>query len=459
MLKLHQIYFRKLIIPFILLFFIVGLIIYYSIKDIYIKQIKEELLYDTKFIFMEIKNLDNIDNLVKKIKQEINIRVTIIKDNGVVLAESDKDKSIMNNHKYRPEIIEARKNLHGYSIRHSHTLNKDLLYVAKKYKKNGNIFYIRVAKEIKPINSEIISMGLKVLGIVILFFAIMFFNIYTLGVSLEKEINKISKFLLKLTKKKRETYITSQFSTEFYNITKLLTKVASILSKIDNKKAKYTNKLKKVNKQKDEIISAISHEFKNPITVINGYSQTLLEDKDIDDEIRNKFLEKIFANGERLSNLIDTLRLSLKLENGKIQTSFENHNIYNIVEESIENLKPIYKDREIKLSGKTNTILKVDKILFSIAILNIIENGLKYSEDEIEIIVEDNYISIKDYGIGIAEKELKNITKKFYRVSGNKWNNSLGLGLSIVVNILNLHNFKLNIESQKNEGSKFIILF
>jgi len=89
----------------------------------------------------------------------------------------------------------------------------------------------------------------------------------------------------------------------------------------------------------------------------------------------------------------------------------------------------------------------------------LIENAIKYSEDKVEVIVENDSITIKDNGIGIDEKELKNITKKFYRISKNSWDNSLGLGLSIVANILNLHKFKLLIKSQTNEGSEFSIKF
>jgi signal transduction histidine kinase len=73
--------------------------------------------------------------------------------------------------------------------------------------------------------------------------------------------------------------------------------------------------------------------------------------------------------------------------------------------------------------------------------------------------VSDKNLEVKDSGIGISEKDLKNITEKFYRVQQQRWNNSLGLGLFLVNKIINLHHFTLNISSKINEGSTFSISF
>ncbi|NQY54213.1 MAG: sensor histidine kinase, partial [Campylobacteraceae bacterium] len=70
-----------------------------------------------------------------------------------------------------------------------------------------------------------------------------------------------------------------------------------------------------------------------------------------------------------------------------------------------------------------------------------------------------NEIIIEDFGIGISEKDINLITSKFYRVSHNTWNNSLGLGLFIVNNIIRIHKFNLEIKSDISIGSKFIIKF
>ena len=243
------------------------------------------------------------------------------------------------------------------------------------------------------------------------------------------------------------------------HITKLLTKVSQILTKKDKQKSKYTTKLQASNQQKDDIISAISHEFKNPIAVINGYSQTLLSDDDLNPNIRKKFLNKIYNNGKKLSDLIDTLRLSIKLDSGKQSMNFSTINLYDIVIDTIENIKLNYPKRETTIKGDKNILIKADPSLFGVVVSNLVENAFKYSEDEVLIIFDNDSLKIIDTGIGISKINLENITNKFYRVHDNSWNNSLGLGLFIVNNIVNLHNFSLEVQSQENEGSTFTVHF
>ena len=299
---------------------------------------------------------------------------------------------------------------------------------------------------------------LFVMGLTFLAFSVAFYIFLSkIMFSLQKEVGKIISFLKNLTKKEKKEYIDSNFSQEFKKITKLLTKISHILIKQEKYRKAYTEKLENANIQKDEIISAISHEFKNPIAVINGYSETLLNDNNMPISLRKKFLAKIHKNGVKLTNLIDTLRLAIKLDENKQKLNFNKVDIYEITKDIIEDVRDSY-DREIKLFGKS-TIIEADKVLIGVAIRNLIENGIKYSENEIVVIVKDNSISIIDRGIGISSNDIDKITQKFYRVSNNSWNNSLGLGLSIVNNIVKLHNFELEIKSQIHKGSEFIIKF
>ena len=108
---------------------------------------------------------------------------------------------------------------------------------------------------------------------------------------------------------------------------------------------------------------------------------------------------------------------------------------------------------------KENVELEVDEALFGVAVKNLIENALKYSEDEVDVMLDAHSLQVRDRGIGIAKKDIEKITSKFYRVSQNGWDNSLGIGLSLVSHIVRVHGFKLDIQSQKLEGSTFSIEF
>ena len=457
MLKFHQIVFRKFLLIFSVLFFVVGSIVYYWTKEFYITQSRDSLLHNIQIISFDIHEISHLDIVAKKIKETLNLRLTIISADGEVLVESHEDKTQMDNHKYREEIMQSNQEDHGYKIRHSKTINKDLLYIAKKYTFNGEVIYIRLAKELQNINEQIFSLGIKTFFVLLVFFGFILSITYKLSAQIEKEMQKIAIFLTTLTKKEKPSYISSELSLEFANITKLLTKVSQILSKKDKRKSKYTAKLQESNDQKDDIISAISHEFKNPIAVINGYSQTLLDDENLNPAIRQKFLSKIYNNGVRLSSLIDTLRLSIKLDSGQQKANFTTVNVYELISDTVEIIQANYRKRQTIIDGDKDLNIKVDQGLFSIVISNLVENAYKYSEDEVFIHFDASSISIVDTGIGISKSNLENITHKFYRVQGNSWNNSLGLGLFLVKNIINLHNFSLEIQSEENKGSTFTI--
>ena len=457
MLSFHQIILRKFVLIFAILFLIVGAIVYYWSKEFYVSQTKDSLLNNIEIISFELQQNSHFDNLAAKIKNSLNLRLTIINENGNVIAESHKDKSKMDNHKYRDEIIQAKQEEYGYKIRHSHTIDKDLLYIAKKYTIDEQVLYLRLAKELNSINEQIFSLGFKVLIVLTLFFITVFVIAFKISKQIEKETLNIVSFLTSLTKKNRSTYINSDFSLEFSHITKLLTKVAMILSKKEKQKSKYTAKLQISNQQKDDIISAISHEFKNPIAVINGYSQTLLDDSEINENIRKKFLTKIYKNGIKLSDLIDTLRLSIKLDSGQQSMNFSTINLYDLVLDTVENIQLNYPRREAFIEGDKAITIKADPSLFSVVVSNLVENAFKYSEDEVLIKFNTKSFSVIDTGIGLSKKNIENITNKFYRVHENSWNNSLGLGLFIVNNIVTLHNFTLKIESVEHKGSTFSV--
>jgi len=458
-LKFHQIILKKILTLFLALFVVVGAIVYYWSYEFYIDETKEALRQDIEILSLQINPQTNFDKLAKEIKEKLDLRLTVIAEDGHIIAESHKDKTTMQNHRYREEIMQARKNGYGSKIRHSQTLDRTLLYIAKKVTLQHKTLFLRLAKEVKGIQEQILNLGLKIFAVILLFLLTLLFATYKIHKELEYEVNKIVNFLKSLTKNKKSTYIKSDYSEEFSYITNLLTKVAQIIVKKEKKKSKYTQKLQEANQQKDDIISAISHEFKNPIAVVNGYSQTLLEDSDINPNIRNKFLEKIHKNGLKLSELIDRLRLSIKLDSGGQNLSLQRVNLYALVEECVENITINYQERETIIEGPDNIEIEVDPTLFSIVICNLLENAYKYSEDEVHIKISQEALEFIDTGIGIKTKDLDNITQKFYRASTNKWNNSLGLGLFLVNNIIALHKFKLKIKSKENEGSNFIVKF
>jgi len=226
------------------------------------------------------------------------------------------------------------------------------------------------------------------------------------------------------------------------------------LKKRNRQKSKYTKKLKRLTRQQGEIISAISHEFKNPVAAIIGYAQTVLDDPDIPPHLRQKFLEKVVANGERITEMIDRLSLAIRAEDQAFEPAKKPFDLSALIEEIGDNLRQKYPERTLTFSLEPTPVL-ADRMMFAHAISNLIDNALKYSDKKVEIVLREHRFRVRDYGSGIAPEEQHKITRRFFRSQTHSWDNSLGVGLFIVEYVLRLHGLELFIESTPGEGATF----
>lgn len=461
MLKIHQLFLRTYLAIFVAILITVTLSTYFWAKNLYLNQVEKNLIQNIDIlsvILEDTKDINSIKDIIKDLSKKLSLRISIINENGEVVAESHKNIEDIKNHSNRVEIIEARNIGLGKDTRVSETLNKDLIYIAKKVSFNEEIYYLRMADYTNKITDNFKKLTFEIFIYISFFLIIAFISTYFISIKIQRETDSILYFLKEITNKKKPIFLQSNYTFEFYKIAKLLNKVAKKISKKDEIKAKHTAKLTLANRQKDDIISAISHEFKNPIAIISGYSQTLIEDENLSQTLKIKFLNKILSNSNKMSQIVDKLRLTLKLQDNNHKLILNKVSIKKIVENSISDLKIKYKNREIKVLGVDKEI-NADEILIGIAISNLIENALKYSQEDVIIEINENSISITDKGIGISQENLENIFKKYYRATSNNWNNSLGLGLFIVKSILNVHNFKLEIISKIGNGSTFKIYY
>ena len=461
MLKIHQLFLRTYLAIFVAILITVTLSTYFWAKNLYLNQVEKNLIQNIDIlsvILEDTKDINSIKDIIKDLSKKLNLRISIINENGEVVAESHKNIEDIKNHSNRVEIIEARNIGLGQDTRVSENLNKDLIEIAKNVSFNEEIYYLRMADYTNKITDNFKKLTFEIFIYISFFLIIAFISTYFISIKIQRETDSILYFLKEITNKKKPIFLQSNYTFEFYKIAKLLNKVAKKLSKKDEIKAKHTAKLTLANRQKDDIISAISHEFKNPIAIISGYSQTLIEDENLSQTLKIKFLNKILSNSNKMSQIVDKLRLTLKLQDNNHKLILNKVSIKKIVENSISDLKIKYKNREIKVLGVDKEI-NADEILIGIAISNLIENALKYSQEDVIIEINENSISITDKGIGISQENLENIFKKYYRATSNNWNNSLGLGLFIVKSILNVHNFKLEINSKIGNGSTFKIYY
>jgi two-component system, OmpR family, phosphate regulon sensor histidine kinase PhoR len=292
------------------------------------------------------------------------------------------------------------------------------------------------------------------IGILITGFIVFIYAIYKGAVRMQDELYIINTYLENLDKTEKIDYQAHFFTQEFEDINQNLIKVLKGAKKREDIKQRYNAKLKLKNRQRADMISAIAHEFRNPIASIMGYAQTLEEDKDIPPSLQEKFLHKIYNNGIKIEELLSRLVLWNKFESGEASLHPSKFDFYALAQEVKNGLQDKYPQREIVIEGDSY-VVNGDRTLLEIVLKNIIENALKYSKDEVVVKIDAEKISVTDYGLGISSSDISKVTKKFYRSGTHSWDNSMGLGLSIVKKILELHGTSLEIESEEEKGSTF----
>jgi signal transduction histidine kinase len=454
MLKIHQLFFLKFTGLFIGTLVIASLISYITLKKIVVEHSEEDLKHTISLIELELEHESDLDALAKMVKERIGARVTIIDSNGVVIAESNYDKAEMENHANRFEVMQAGAHEFGVMSRYSHTLKTDFLYVAKRETYRGQKIYLRVSKSLDKVLEGFYALSTRLLISFLFFIIIALIISYNMSKKIGYDISQIIQYLDEISNKNYKAVIKTRYFSEFLQVSLQLKNLVKKLSNRERQKRKYTAKLRLVNKQRNDILSAISHEFKNPVASIMGYAETLIDEPDIDAKIRMKFLDKVLSNGQKIASMLDRLALSVKLENNDIKLSKSRFDLCDLAQEVCQNLSKKYKTRTIRTECEHIDIY-ADKTTIEMVLVNLVDNAMKYSEEEVTLKIESGRLMVIDKGMGIPQKEIEKITSKFYRVEKNTWDNSLGLGLAIVSYILNLHKSTLYIQSSVGEGSSF----
>ncbi len=204
----------------------------------------------------------------------------------------------------------------------------------------------------------------------------------------------------------------------------------------------------------------VSHELKTPLTVIRGEIEIGLRKDRTNNEYRN-ILSSTLEETKILQELINSLLFLSKTNKEEIQSKFELVELDEIITDVISQNKQLLEEKSIHIKFK-----KFDSVschgqilLLRIFIGNIIQNSIKYSHKNsiIEISLDKDILTIKDYGIGIETEDIKNIFNRFYRVDKSRSRGGYGLGLSIVKSIGELHNFSIEVDSQYNKYTQFSI--
>jgi len=223
--------------------------------------------------------------------------------------------------------------------------------------------------------------------------------------------------------------------------------------------------LKKLEQVRTEFLGNVSHELRTPIFTIQGYLETLLDGALNDENVNRTFLQKAIQHTHNLNNLLNDLIDISMIESGQMKMSFRYFKVYDFFESIISELRPaaIKKNLEFDLIPFDNSLMLFgDKQRLKQVMTNLATNAIKYTETgkiEIGVVEEANRgrIFIRDTGIGIAAKDKNRIFERFYRADKDRSREmgGTGLGLAIVKHIIEAHDSRIEVDSEKGKGSEF----
>ena len=455
---------------------IVSFFLYDAVTNFHIEQSKRELrstavLLEELYSGNSIKTGFSPDKMFKNVGPKTGKRMTLIAEDGNVLADSEKDISIMENHKDRPEIIESQKKGIGTSIRYSNTLKKNMLYVAIPFVgSNGEKSTIRTSiplltltETMKPVLTKFMIASL---------FAIMIAAFFSFIISwvISRPIGNIQKVVEDFSDGKFDTKLETSNTYEFAKLSENMNMMAVELNNRIDTITMQRNELAKLENIRKEFVANVSHELRTPITSIKGYIETLKDGAIEDKENAITFLEIISRQTDRLNSIIEDLLCLSRIEKDNETEG---------VDVDVVTMDPILqtavsicssaaqkKNIEIKVECDPGLKVQMNARLIEQAVVNLLDNSIKYSESEEAIIVsakkekENIVIKVKDFGKGIAKEHHDRIFERFYRIDKARSRNlgGTGLGLAIVKHIAQSHGGTATLESEPGEGTTISII-
>jgi two-component system, OmpR family, phosphate regulon sensor histidine kinase PhoR len=500
------------------------------------------------------------------------VRATVIAADGQVLADSQSDPHTMENHAGRPEIRDAFAKGEGQSIRHSVTINRDLLYYAARLPVQGSApMVLRFALPLETVNEELWQfrrqlwfaslMMLLVAGIVSLLISRSFSHrverlqefshrvaegnfqplvadpggdaLDKLAVSLNETSSRLELTIRTLMEERNLSaailgsmvegvavvdatdrlvfsnrgfaeilgldaaprigsslveavrqpelieavrrvrrgepavsaeIVTGTLRQRFFAATATAVrggdKAGAVLVLHD------ITDLRKLERVRRDFVANVSHEFRTPLTAIQGFAETLLAGAIDDPQNRFRFLEIILDHARRLARLTEDLLMLSKMDADRLDLEIHRLNVSQFVESCIETTRRPAAEKDIRISVNLQDSvpdIAADRRRLAEVLQNLLDNAIQYTPAGGQIMVSastDNdevTFTVSDTGIGIPRVDQPRIFERFYRVdvARSREVGGTGLGLSIAKHLVDAHGGRIWVESEVGQGSQF----
>lgn len=276
---------------------------------------------------------------------------------------------------------------------------------------------------------------------------------YLLSKSLVKPFTRVSKAIEELT----DGYLDEEISVLDYSETQMLSSVFN----------KMLKRMKVLDDSRQEFVANVSHELKTPMTSIKVLADSLVGQEEVPVELYKEFMQDIAVEIDRENKIITDLLALVKMDKKASDLNIEKVNINELMESILKRLKPIADKKKVELVLETYRpiVAEVDEVKLSLALSNLVENGIKYNVEDGWVHVTLNadhkyfYVTVADSGVGIPKDSIDKIFERFYRVdkSHSREIGGTGLGLAITRNAIAMHRGAVKVKSEEQKGTTFSV--
>lgn len=445
-------------------------------------QFRRERLYKAERVNTELQIINTrlshsladhtaMDSIVMENRRSVteNLRVTVLDTTGTVLYDTDKSIPLDSfaNHADRPEIIRAMKNGSGYTIRRlSETTNKEYFYAATltgDYVVRSAIPYSVSLKEVLKTDKLFLPVMIGI-SIIISCLALIFTR------RLGNNIKRLKKFA-RLADNGEPLHDIGPFPKD--ELGDISNHIIQLYSRLKQTKEALESEHRVVEQQKQEqtrikkqLTQNINHELKTPVSIIQGYLETLMNNPALPPSKKQAFIESCYKQSDRLAQLLNDISTITRMDEASDIIEKTELNLSDIIRDVFSDLDTHLREKNIKtvLDIPKEITVQGNQGLLQSVFRNLTDNAITYSGcNTITVSLSESgrdYYTFKyaDNGIGIELEHLPRIFERFYRVDKGRSRRmgGTGLGLSIVKNAILLHGGSIHAGQREGGGVVFI---
>lgn len=395
---------------------------------------------------------NNSSNQLQKILESFDLPKTeleVLTLNGDIITSSSgfqPDRTITTS-----DVPEAVGGSIGRWVGRQPGTNESVMAVSKMLQIHGQDKYVlRYLTSLEEINSDLFNLTVVTIGIGASVLAVVIVFSFGLANSIVKPLNNITAASAQMAKGRFNVRIKGDYKYEMGDLASTLNYMAQ--------------EIVRSNQIKDDFISSISHELRTPLTSIKGWSETLVSGG-YDPEETKLGVSIISKESERLIGLVEEILDFSKLQQNQMKLSIGIVDVRVLLQETILNVWAKAEKKRIRLllECEEGIFVKGDANRLKQVFLNLVDNAVKFSHEDSSIELSAKRISdtetaimVKDSGIGISEAHISRVKDRFFQVDA--LNGGTGLGLAISQQIVELHNGKLEMESELGSGTEVTVI-